>query len=162
MAHTTTASVNKLTCNDYVDFDKFQDRFGRFLWSKNDSNYLDVKHKVFKKDDNKEFRLLQTFKMGEADSKEFIRLKYQLVIAAENFARDENLSPVLIPTISKDKEEQLKRVHKVVDVADRANNYLSDPTAVQCGQTREFLRSSPIFCKEEGGKEFSTSCLYES
>ena len=55
MAYNTTASLDKLTCTDYVDFGKNQDRFGRFSWSRNDSNYLDVKLKVFKKGDNKEF-----------------------------------------------------------------------------------------------------------
>ena len=47
MADNTT-SLRKLTCNDYVDFGKCQDRFGRFSWSENDSNYMDVKLKVFK------------------------------------------------------------------------------------------------------------------
>ena len=55
MAYNTTASLDKLTCTDYGDFGKCRDRFGRFSWSNNDSNYLDVKLKVFKKDDNKEF-----------------------------------------------------------------------------------------------------------
>ena len=41
--------------------------------------------------------------------------------AAENFAVEENLTPVLIPTMSKDLDEQLKLAHKVVDVVDRAN-----------------------------------------
>ena len=67
MAYNTTASLDKLTCTDYVDFGKCQDRFGLFSWSKNDSNYLDVKLKVFRKDDKKEFRLVQNLTMGEAD-----------------------------------------------------------------------------------------------
>ena len=67
MAHNTTASLDKLTCTDYVDFGKCQDNSGQFSWSKNDSNYLDVKLKVFKNDDNKEFRLVQILMMGEAD-----------------------------------------------------------------------------------------------
>ena len=45
MAYNTTASLDKLTCTDYVDFGKCQDRFGRFSCSKDDSNYLDVKLK---------------------------------------------------------------------------------------------------------------------
>ena len=53
MAYNTKVSLDKLTCNDYVDFRKCKDRFGRFFWSKKDSNYLDVKLKVFKKDDKK-------------------------------------------------------------------------------------------------------------
>ena len=45
MSYNTTSSLDKLTCIDYVDFGECQDRFGRFSWSKNDSNYLDVKLK---------------------------------------------------------------------------------------------------------------------
>ena len=89
--------------------------------SKNDSNYLDLKHKVFIKDDKKEFRLVQNLTMGEADFNQFMRLRNQLVNAAENLARGEKLTPVLIPTNSKDMDEQLKLAHKVVDVVDPAN-----------------------------------------
>ena len=121
MAYNTTASLNKLTCTNYVDFGKCQDRFGRFFWSKNDFNYLDVKLKVFRKDDKKDFLLFQTPTMGEAEFNQFMRLRNQLVNAAENFAREENLTPVLILTMSKDMDEQLKLAHKVVDVVDRTN-----------------------------------------
>ena len=54
MAYNTTVSLDKLTCTDYVDFGKCQDKSGQVFLSKNDSNYLDVKLKVFRKDDNKE------------------------------------------------------------------------------------------------------------
>ena len=121
MAYNSAASLDKLPCTDYVDFGKCQDTFGRFSWSKNDSNYLDVKLKVFRKDDKKEFRLVQYLTMGEAYFNQFMRLRNQLVNAAENFAREENLTPVLIPTMSKDKDEQLKLAHEVVDVVDRTN-----------------------------------------
>ena len=82
MAYNTTASKDKLTCTDYVDFGKCQDRFGRFSWSKNGSNYLDVKLKVFKQDDNKELRQVQNHTMGEADYKQCMRLRNQLFNAA--------------------------------------------------------------------------------
>ena len=121
MAYNTTASLDKLTCTDYVDFGKCQDRFGRFSWSKNDSNYLNVKFKVFKKDDKKEFRLVQNLTMREADFNQFMRLRNQLVNAVENFSREESLFPLLIPTMSREIVEQLKLAHKVVDVVDRAN-----------------------------------------
>ena len=121
MAYNTTASLDKLTCTDYVDFGKCQDRFGQFSSSKNDSNYLDVKLKVFRKGNKKDFQLFQIFTMGEADFNQFMRLRNQLVNAAENFAREENLTPVVIPTMSRDIDEQLKLAHKVVDVVDRAN-----------------------------------------
>ena len=48
-ASDTTASMDKLTCPDYVDFGKIQDRFGQFSWSKNDSNYMDKKSQSFRK-----------------------------------------------------------------------------------------------------------------
>ena len=116
MAYNTTETLDKLACTDYVDFGKSQDRFGRFSWSKNDSNYLDIKLKVFKREDkNAEFRLRQNLSMGEAD---FNRQRNQLVVAADNFLREENLSPVLQSTLSNDMEEQLKLVHKVIDVVD--------------------------------------------
>ena len=75
MAYDTTASLDKLTCTDYVDIGKCQDRFGRISWSKNDSNYLDVKLKVFKKDDNKKFRLVQNLTMGETYFNQFMELR---------------------------------------------------------------------------------------
>ena len=121
MAYITTVSLDKLTCTDYVDFGKCQDRFGRFFLSKNESSYLDVKLKIFRTDDKKKFRLVQNFTMGEADFNEFMRLKNQLVNAEENFAIEKNLTTVLIPTMSKDMDEQLKLAHKVVDAVDRAN-----------------------------------------
>ena len=32
MAHNTTASLDKLTCTNYVDFDKCPDRLGQLSW----------------------------------------------------------------------------------------------------------------------------------
>ena len=58
--------------------------------------------------------------MGEADFNQFMRLRNQLVNAAEKFAGEDSLTPVLIPTMSKDMDEQLKLAHTVVYVVDRA------------------------------------------
>ena len=122
MAYNTTASLDKLTCTDDVDFGKCQDRFGQFSWAKNDSNYLDIKLKMFKRQGkNAEFRLRQNLSMGEADFNQFIQQRNQLVVAADNFLKEQNLSPVLQSTPSKDMDEQLKLVHKVIDVVDRPN-----------------------------------------
>ena len=122
MAYNTTETLDKLTCNDFVDFGKCQDRFERFPWSKNDSNYLDIKLTVFKREDkNVDFRLGQNFSMGEADFNQFIRQRNQLVVAADNFLKEKKFPPVLQSTLSKDMEEQLKLVHKVIDVVDRPN-----------------------------------------
>ena len=57
--------------------------------------------------------------MGEADFNQFVRLKNQLIIAAENFPREENFSLVLILTLSKNIDEHLKLAHKVIDEVDR-------------------------------------------
>ena len=70
---------------------------------------------------NAEFRLGQNFTIGEADFNQFIRQRNQPVVAADNFLREQNLSPVLQSTLSKDMEEQPKLVHKVIDVMDRSN-----------------------------------------
>ena len=122
MAYNTTETLEKLACTDYVDFGKSQDRSGRFFWSKNDSNYLDIKLKVFKKEDkNAEFRIRQNLSIGETDFDQFVRQRNQLVVAADNFLREQNLPPVLQYTLSKDMEEQLKLVHKVIDVVDCPN-----------------------------------------
>ena len=57
--------------------------------------------------------------MGEADFNQFIRQRNQLIVAADNFLIEQNLSFVLQSTLSKDMEKQLKLVHKVIDVVDR-------------------------------------------
>ena len=118
------------------------------FWFKNDSKYLDVKLKVFKKDYNKEFRLVQNLTAGDADFNEFMRLRNQLVSAAENYARQKNLFPVVKPTFSDDMDEQFKLPHKVVNVVDRAYREIS-VTLVRysvvksensCAQIRIFAR----------------------
>ena len=77
---------------------------------------------MFKGEDkNTEFRLRQNILMGEADSNQFIPQRIQLVFAAHNFLREQQLSPVLQSTLPKDMEEQLKLVHKVIDVVDCPN-----------------------------------------
>ena len=148
MAYNTTASLDKLTYTDYVDSGKCQDRYGLFFWSKNDSNCLDVKLKIFKKDDNKEFRLVQNRTMGESHFNQFMQLRNQLVNAAENSAREESLTPDLIPTMSNDVDEKLKVAHRLIDVVDRANRkicvtllrYNVDKLESSYAQVRLFVR----------------------
>ena len=119
MACNTTATLDKLACTDYVDFGKRQDRFGRISWSKTSFDYLDVKLKVFKKDENKQFRLAQNLTMREAGFIQFIRLRNQLIVAVRDFSEEENLTPVQVKVLAKHMEEQLKLTHKVVEVVDR-------------------------------------------
>ena len=77
---------------------------------------------MFKREDNiAEFLLRQNLTIGEAYFNKFIRQRNQLVIAADKIAREQNLSAELQSTLSKDMEEQLKLVHKVIDNVDRPN-----------------------------------------
>ena len=59
--------------------------------------------------------------MGGADFNQFIRQRNQIVVSADNFLREQNLSLLLQSTLSKYMEEQLKLVHKLIDVVDRPN-----------------------------------------
>ena len=161
MAYNTTASLDKLTCTDYVDFGKCQDRFGRFSWTKSDSNYLDNKLQVFKREDkNAECRLRQNVSMGEADFNQFIRQKNQLVVAAGNFLTEQNLPPVLQSTLSKDMEEQLKLVHKVIDVVDRPNRRIC-VTLLRYKVYNPETTYAPfrLFGRKKGKKNFSKLSL---
>ena len=62
----------------------------------------------------------------------------------------------MIPTLSKDMDEQLKLAHNVVDIVDQANReifvtlllYSVDKPESSYAQVRRF-------CKEEGGREIS-------
>ena len=145
LAYNTTASFDNLTFTDYVDLGKCQDRFWQISWSKNSSNYLDKKFNLFKTGDNQE---VQNFTMGEANFNQFMRFRNQLVNAAKKIARDENLTPVLIPTMSKDMDEQIELANKVVDVVNRANRkicvtllpYNVDKSESSYAQVRLFAR----------------------
>ena len=48
MAYDTTASMDKLTCTDYVDFETCQDRIGRFSWSQKGLQLLGCKTQSFR------------------------------------------------------------------------------------------------------------------
>ena len=75
-----------------------------------------MKLKVFKRDENKQFRLAQNLTKGEPDFNHFIRVRNQLVNAVREFSKEENLAPVQVKLPKKDMEEQLKLTHKVVEV----------------------------------------------
>ena len=91
MAYNTTAFLDKLACNDIVDFGNCLDRFERTSWSKSSFDYLEVKLKVFKKDENKEFRLAQNLKTGETDLIQLKRLRDQMFVAVIDFSKEENV-----------------------------------------------------------------------
>ena len=93
--------------------------------------------------------------MGEADFKQFMRLRSQLVIAAENVAREESLTPVLISTMSKHLDEQLTPTHKVVDVVDRANRKIClTLLRYNVGKPENYYDRVRIFARKEEDKKF--------
>ena len=161
LAHNTTATLDKPTCTNYVVLGKCQERFGRILWSKNDSNYLDNKLKVFKREEKiAEFWLRQNFTIGETDFNQFVRQGNQLVVATDNFLREQNLTPLLQSTQSKDVEEELKLVHKVFDVVDCPNRRI----CVTWCDTRWTTQKLPLlkFVYSDGRrrkKNFSKLCM---
>ena len=78
-----------------------------------------MKLKVFNKNNKeKDFRLVQNLTMGEAVFNQFMQLRNQLVNAAENSGTEEKLSPLLIPTITNNMDEQLKLFQKLFELAD--------------------------------------------
>ena len=56
MAYNTTSSMDMLISTDYLDFAICYKRTGLLSWSKIDPNYMDVKLKNLRKDENKDFR----------------------------------------------------------------------------------------------------------
>ena len=136
---------------------------------------MDIKLKVFKRESkDAEFRLRQNLTMGEADFNQFIRQGNQLVLAADNFLREQSLSPVIQSTLSKIMEEQLKLVHKVIVVVDRPSRsicvtllrYKVDNPETSYAQVRLFGRKEEEkfqqivsvnykrLCKSSWGHEF--------
>ena len=86
----------------------------------------------------------------DADFSQIMQPRNQLVIAAENFGSEENMSLVLIPTLSKDMDDQLKLVHKTADVVDCPYRKICVtllPYKVDKPQ-RSFF-SSPSICRED-------------
>ena len=73
-----------------------------------------MKLKVFKKDENKEFRVAQNLTMGDAEFNQFNRLSDQLVVAVRDFGKEENLTPVKVKLLTKDMDEELKLAHRVL------------------------------------------------
>ena len=124
MAYNTTASLDKLTCNDYVDFGKYRDRFGRFTWSNKESNNLDEKLKAFKKDDNEEFRLVQNLTLGEAYFNQLMRLRNQLV--NQTLRERKSWPHCWYLQCPKTWMKNSNWLTKVLDVVDRANRKICD------------------------------------
>ena len=92
MNYNTTASLEKLTCTIFVGIGKIEDHFGIFSWSqieKRDKTNLQIQLKVFRRDDKAEFCKHQQIKLGEADFKQLLQFPKPIVVATEDFSREE-------------------------------------------------------------------------
>ena len=93
--------------------------------------------------------------MGKADFNQFMQLRNQLVIESQNFAREEKLTPMLTPTMSKDMNEQVKLAHKVVDVVDRANRKICvTPLPYNVNKPRSSYAQVRIFARKNEDEKF--------
>ena len=90
----------------------------------------------------------------KVDFNQFMRLRNELVFAAEGFGREENLSPVLIPTMSKDKHGQLKLGQSRWRCGPSLQKDLCDSAPVQCVQARKFICPNPFFVKNKEDEKF--------
>ena len=117
MAHNITASLDKLSCTNYLDFGERQDTYlDNFFspkviptsWMSNSkfSRKLTTKISEWLKSNN-----------GRGRSQPVHTIEKSACYSGKNFGREENLSP----TMSEDMKEQLKLAQKDVDVVDRAN-----------------------------------------
>ena len=94
---------------------------------------------MFKKDDNRDFRLVQNTAKEQADFSQFMRFKNQLVFAAENFGREENLSPVFY--------QRCPRRWKLNNVVYRYRNNIKLKDSEMELRTREYEKflSQPVY-----------------
>ena len=120
-----------------------------------------VEIKLFMKYDNREFNLVQNNKMGESDFNHFVRLRNQLVLAAENFGWDK-----ICHHTNYNKVQRCGKTTQAVSESGwrfwpSLKKDLCEPTAIQSGKTREFPRSNPNISTKEGRGKCSTSCLCE-
>ena len=115
----------------------------KFSWSKNSLDYLDMKLKVFKKDEKREFRLAQNLTMGETEFNHFIRLRNQLVVAIRYLSKEENLPLVQVKPLG-DMEEQLKLTHKIVEVVDRPHRKICLTMLRNYAEETDFIWSKTI------------------
>ena len=110
IAYNTTAFLDNLPCTNYVVFGEMPGQIWTTFLVQKWFQLLACKTQSFQKRWQQKFRLVQNLTTGEAEFKQFMRLTNQLVNAAENIGRGENLFQVLIPTRFKNMDEQPKLV----------------------------------------------------
>ena len=89
-----------------------------FCGPKNEKNYLEIHFKVFKKGIANKFKRYQCVSLGHYDFKQFLMLRNQLIVTVDNFTKKEILPYIKVVGMSRDIGEQLKHVHKVIEIAE--------------------------------------------
>ena len=151
MSWSNTAFWDKLDCTDYKDLENIKTDLVQKRIQK-----LGLKLKVFKKNDNKDFRLIQNPTTGETVCNNFMNLRNQLVIAAGK----------LVEEIVASADTNIVRRHRWrIQFNSQADwpcgpslqKDLCDSAAVQCEQVREFVRLNPNFCQVGTGRGISNN-----
>ena len=99
--------MDRLTCNDYVNFGNCEDKFGRLPWPKIDCNCLDVVVKDFDYVDTKNDIKSSNEK---EDFNQFSRLPSEAVDTIEHFRREKK---GVWSTVSKKKPRTWKNNRKI-------------------------------------------------
>ena len=84
-----------------------------------------------------------------------------MLVAAKIIGKDQKLSSKHITTKSMAIKEQLKSVHKMVDIVQTPKKDLLDFTEIEFGPANELSCSRPSTLKREEGGQVSTNCLCE-
>ena len=112
-----------------MDFGKNEDRFGRLSWSQkqkeNNTKYLETQLKLFRKIDLGDFRKHEKLNLGKSDFNQLQRLRNQIIVAAADFEKDENLQPIVTSLLTKDIDEQLKHIQNAITIVDTTKRKIS-------------------------------------
>ena len=85
-----------------------------------------------------------------------------MIVAADNFTKEENMPYINVVGLSRDIDEQLKHVHKVMEIAEGGDKRkVCYSAALQRGQSRNILRTDTTLYTHDGGRNFSTIFLCE-
>ena len=162
MAYNTTASLEKLTCTDYVDFGKCQNRFGRTSWCKNDPNYLDIKLKVFRREEkNEELQLRQNFSGRSSFQSVYSTRKSTSSCSRQFSQRTKFAASFWIYTIQRHGGATEPCSQNDWRCGLSKQKVLCNTSAIQGGQPRNLLGSSSSIWTEDGGRKSSATCVYQ-
>ena len=135
MESAINATLDKSLCTDFVVLTSTKTDLDAFRGPKTKKNISRYNSKSFKKDIANEFKRYQCVSLEQYDFKQFLRLRNQLTVAADNFTKEDNLPYINIVGLSRDIDKQLKHVHKVIEIAEGP----SAKCALQCCATKRTI-----------------------